>query len=293
MATFANNLTQQTNEIHTYTVDFTNDLPAGGTVTAGTATHTPPSGSAGTIAVSVTSPYVYATVPALSLVGSHYIDVLATFNNGDKSSARLPINIVYPSPVARIGMASLIAELRGLTEASPSDYIIAGNPYWVDAQLQDVLDIHRVDVIFEPLQSYPVQVGGGSISYKDYRSGYGYFEATTGGSAIFYLQDSTGAVIASSNYTPDYRRGQVQFSADQAGTTYYLNGRSYDLDAAAADIWRRKAAHYAPGAFDFSTDNHSIRRSQVYQHCIEMAKHFEGASTQAVTTVSMFRGDMD
>jgi hypothetical protein len=292
MATFADQLQQTTTEIHTYTVDYTNDLPTGGTVTGGTATHTPPSGAASTITVSVASPYVYATVPALSLVGTHFVDVLATFNNGDKSAVRLPINIVYPAPAARVGLAALIAELRGMAEASAADYQIAGVPYWSDLQLQDILDLHRLDVIFEELQVVPTRGAGGALVYQDYRSAFGFYEATTGGTAIFTVQDATGAVVASTGYTPDYRRGQVQFSADQAGAIYYLTGRSYDLDAAAADVWRRKASHYA-NSFDFSTDNHSVSRSQVYAHCLEMAKHYEGKSASAVEVVQMLRGDVD
>lgn len=59
MALFATNQTQATGEIRTYTIDYTDDLPTGGTVSSGTATHTPPSGSASTVTVSVSSPYVY------------------------------------------------------------------------------------------------------------------------------------------------------------------------------------------------------------------------------------------
>lgn len=194
--------------------------------------------------------------------------------------------------MARAGMTALLTEFRGLAEAGTAEYSVAGTSYWTDDQLQDVLDIHRKDVIFEPLQMYPTQIAGGSISYQDYRSSYGYYEATTGGTAILYLQDSTGETIGSANYTPDYRRGQFQFSANQAGSVYYLTGHSYDLNAAAADIWRRKAAHYAPTSFDFSTDNHSIHRSQVYQHCKEMADYFDGQSSGSIQTVSMFRSDM-
>lgn len=291
MATFADLLEQQTNEIHTYTVDYTNDLPTGGTVTAGTATHTPPSGSAATITTSVSSPYVYATFPAQSVTGLHYIDILATFSNNDKSSVRIPVNVVYPTTTSRSGMTNLIQELRGLTEAGGADYSIAGVPYWSDSHIQDVLDLHRTDIIFQPLQSYPVTVSGGSVSYMDYRSEYGYLEATTGGTSILYLQDSTGATVGTANYTTDARRGQFQFSASQGGTVYYMTGRSYDLNAAAADIWRRKAAHYAPTSFDFSTDNHSIHRSQVYEHCREMADYFSGNSQSAMTTVTMYRSD--
>lgn len=199
--------------------------------------------------------------------------------------------------MARSGMASLITELRGLVEAGTADYTIVGSAgttsYWADDQVQDILDIHRTDVVFEELSMFPVQVAGGSLSYQDYRSAYGYFEQTTGGSSIFYVQDGTGATIGTSTYTPDYRRGQIQFSADQVGTTYYLTARSYDLKAAAADIWRRKAAHYAPTSFNFSTDNHSISREQVYKHCLEMAEYFDGFSAQSIETLQMFRGDME
>ena len=194
--------------------------------------------------------------------------------------------------MARTGMAALILELRGLTEAGVSDYTVNNTAYWNNDQLQDILDIHRHDMVFEQLSMYPTQISGGSLSYQDYRSSRGYYEATTGGSAIFYVQDSTGATAGSSGYTPDYRRGQIQFTSNQAGSVYYLTGRSYDLKASAADIWRRKAAHYAPTSFNFSTDNHSVSRAQVYDHCIDMANFFEAESVQAVQTVQMFRSDV-
>lgn len=194
--------------------------------------------------------------------------------------------------MARSGLSSLITELRGMTEAGTADYTVTGSTYWTDDHLQDVLDIHRTDVIFQPLAMYPAQVQGGSLSYRDYRAANGYLETTTGGTSVFYLQDATGETIGTSNYTPDYRRGVFVFNTDQRGSVYYMTGSSYDLQAAAADVWRRKAAHLAPTSFDFSTDNHSISRSQVYQHCLEMASFFEGKSGDAVQTVAMFRSDL-
>ena len=193
---------------------------------------------------------------------------------------------------ARTGLSSLITELRGMTEAGTADYTVTSSTFWSDDQLQDILDIHRQDVIHEQLQPYPVQVAGGSVSYKDYRSSFGYYEATTGGTAVFYVQDPTGATVGTANYTPDYRRGVVLFSANQFGTAYYLTGSSYDLNASAADVWRRKAAHVAPTSFDFSTDNHSISRSQVYAHALEMADYFENKSGNAVQSVQMYRSDV-
>lgn len=192
----------------------------------------------------------------------------------------------------RNGMTDIVAELRGLSEAGTADYTIASAAYWTDDQLQNILDQHRTDIIFEELQMYPVQIAGGSISYLDYRSEYGWLESTTGGTAVLYLQDGTGAVIGTANYTPDYRRGQFQFSVDQGGSVYYLTARSYDLNASAAEVWRKKAAHYAPTSFNFSTDNHSVSRSQVYDHCIGMAEHFEGKSGDSIQSVGFFRSDL-
>ena len=192
---------------------------------------------------------------------------------------------------ARTGLTNLISELRGMAEAGEAEYRVGAYGYWDDDQVQNILDNHRTDVVYEQLQMYPVRIAGGSSSYQDYRSSFGFYEATTGGTAVFYLQDGTGTTVGTANYTPDYRRGQVQFSADQAGTVYYLTGRSYDLYSAAAELWRRKAAHYAPTSFDFSTDNHSVHRSQVYEHCLEMAEYFEGKSGSAVEMSDMFRSD--
>jgi hypothetical protein len=193
----------------------------------------------------------------------------------------------------RTGMSNLITELRGMTEAGTADYSVTSSTYWSDVHLQDALDDHRKDIIFEPLQMYPVTVSSGSSSYKDYRASMGMFEATTGGTDIFYVQDSSGSVAGSANYTPDYRRGQIQFTNDQRGTVYYLTARSYDLNSAAADVWRKKAAHVAPTSFDFSTDNHSINRSQVYTHCLEMADFFESKSNNSVTSVQSWRSDVN
>jgi len=190
-------------------------------------------------------------------------------------------------------MASIITELRGMTEAGTADYTISSTTYWTDNQLQDVLDTNREDIIFSRLEMYPVQVAGGSLSWQDYRSHYDYLEATTGGTSILYLQDSTGAAIGTANYTTDERRGQFQFSSDQAGSVYYMTGRSYDLNSAAADIWRKKAAHYALTSFDFSTDNHTISRSQVYQHALQMAEYFENQGSDSISTVDMYRGDVN
>jgi hypothetical protein len=195
--------------------------------------------------------------------------------------------------MARTGMAYIIEELRGLTEAGTADYTVGTTAYWLDNTLQDILDLHRQDVRFQELQAYPAQEAGGSIAYYDHGSACDYLEETTGGSAITYLQDSTGATLGTSLWTANYRRGMFTFNSSTDGTVVYLTSRCYDINAAAADVWRRKAAHASAASFDFSTDNHSISRSQVYDHAMEMVRFFENMSGEGLGVVQRFRSDIE
>lgn len=195
--------------------------------------------------------------------------------------------------MSRSGMTAIIEELRTMTEAGTAEYTVGTTSYWSDNALQDVLDLYRNNLTHYPTQWNPIVVSGGTLQYYDLALGYGFFEATTGGTSIFYLQDSTGTKLGTALYSTDYRLGRVTFTSDALGSTIYTTGRHYDLNAAAANVWRKKAAHYAPTSFSFSTDNHTIRRDQVYDHCLQMAAYFDGQSSSSIQTVSMFRGDME
>lgn len=194
--------------------------------------------------------------------------------------------------MSRTTLSQLRDELRGMTESGTADYTLGTITFWDADQMDTVLDRHREDYIFEPLIPYPVQIAGGSTAYYEYRAGVGNFEQTSGGTTIFYIQDAAGSTIGTASYTADYLRGVFTFSADTGGSSRYYTGRSYDLNAAAADIWRKKAAHYF-NAFSFATDNHRVEKEQVYKHCIEMAESFEAASQDSVITLDMWRSDTD
>ena len=113
MATYRGEISQSVDEIRTHTIDYTLDLPTGGTVVSAQGPHIPPSGAAGTVTIAVSGPYVYATLGPLSVVGQHYVSIIATFSDGQKSEVRLALNVFYPAAAARETMAELIAELRG------------------------------------------------------------------------------------------------------------------------------------------------------------------------------------
>jgi hypothetical protein len=289
MATIiAASILQSTPEIRKWVVDFTDDLLAGVTVSSAVATHTPPSGAATSPTVSTSTPYVTVTLGPLAVTGVHYLDVLATLSNSEMSEVRIVAPVGHLAPTARPTLLTLIGELRQMTDAGPADYTLAGVTYWTDAHLQAALDRHRVDLYREPLTALETHVGGGTVHWLDYQSGYGHLEETSGGTAIFVVEDSTGVDQGTASWSADYARGRITFSQNQGGTAYYLTARSYDLNAAAADVWRTKAAQSAK-LYHVSTDNHSLSREQIFAHALQMADYYAGRAAPALT--DLYRSD--
>lgn len=191
-------------------------------------------------------------------------------------------------------MMDLVSRLRAMANAGTADFTIADCNYWSVDQLQDVLDRHRMEVRDEALTSYSANIAGGSVAWYDYQSSFGNYEQTSnGGSAIFTVRDSLGNVQGTALWSADYDRGLITFAADTGGTAYYLSGRTYDLAGAAAEIWRNKAAAYAMMP-DFSTDNHSVKRSHIVQQCNQMADYWQGQSTgnMGKQSIEVARGDL-
>ncbi len=95
------------------------------------------------------------TVPAQTVTGIHYVDVIATISDADTPVVRLAIPVVYPTTTARSGMSDIITELRLRASAEANEYSIAGAQYWTDAQLQTILDNNRTDYIYDEMVSVP------------------------------------------------------------------------------------------------------------------------------------------
>jgi hypothetical protein len=185
-------------------------------------------------------------------------------------------------------MADLLLTLRGLTAAGSAEYTVNAVSYWTDQQLQDVLDRHVYPIRHEELLPLDTIGTGGTVTYLDYQSPRRFLESTIGGTSRFTIQDEGGTTVGTASYSVDYPRGMVTFTADTEGLSRFLTGFSYDVNAAAADVWAQKASHYVT-AYDFSTDNHSLKRSQIIQNCLTMAKGY--GSGAAVYSVTMERSD--
>ncbi len=191
---------------------------------------------------------------------------------------------------ARTTMADLITRVRTLASVGSADYTLSGATYWTDDQIQAVLDVHRLDFADDQLRALREYDAGGTARYYVHTTQYSNLEATSGGSAVLYVRDSTGARAGTSAWSADYLAGRITFTADTAGTVYYLTGRSYDVYAAAADIWQAKAAHVAE-RFDFSADGASFSASKLIDQYERMAAKCAAQSSTGGIKVSQFMRD--
>lgn len=171
--------------------------------------------------------------------------------------------------MARTSMANLINELRGLCEAGYDDYTLGTITYWTDDTLQAALDRYQIIFDYETMACFP-QRSGSTYDYKIFLTGHKNFEGTP------TVMDANGSAITS-GFSFDWRGGEVVFNASQGGSARTYTGTVYDVNAAAADVWRKKASHYA-SAYDFSTDNHNMKRSQLLTQAQQMASYYAGLS---------------
>lgn len=187
---------------------------------------------------------------------------------------------------ARANMSDLILKLRLFTNTGATDYTINSVSYWTDEQLEDELDKTRSKVNYQSMEAVPTYGIGGTVTYTEYLTGLQDWEKSP------VVQDEGGTTLtagtATGNYSFDANIGIVTFVDNTDGHTRYITGNIYNVESAASKVWEQKAAYYA-NQFDFSTDNHSVKRSQVVMQCEAMAKKY--ASRAGISQIEMVRSD--
>lgn len=189
---------------------------------------------------------------------------------------------------ARSGMTNILLRLRAMTETADGDYSVDGTSYWTDDQLQDLLDQYADRFYVKPLQPEAEYVSGSTI-WKDYPTGYEALEDVASGAPYWSLTDSSGTEVATTDYELDQWGGVIRFDNNTSGALYYLTGRAYPLAKVAAKVWRMKMSH-AWTAYDFTTEGQTFNRSQMFDHCHEMAKLYESQS--GIQTSMFVRSDL-
>lgn len=171
--------------------------------------------------------------------------------------------------MARASMAWLITRLRRMVNDS-------GSTIWTDAELQQTLDYHRIHIRRE-LLVYDVE-------QKAYYSKFGFLEGTyitdqesnavwDNSDTIIKLWDSNAEDATAA--TPTYWNladGYFGFSSDQ-DDEYFLDGKSYDLHGAAADLFEELCA-------DSSRATRWVRGSVSHESVspLNLAKHHRNLS---------------
>lgn len=174
---------------------------------------------------------------------------------------------------ARSTMTNLIQRVRELTGAGTAEYSIGAVAYWSDDQIQSTLDRNRRDVWQDTLQAQ-MQQQGGQYVYRTYTSQYQDYEETSGGTAIFIVRDGTGNAIGTAEYSADYERGVITFGSNQGAAVRYLEGRAYDVYAAAAEVLTGWAG-FLTRAIDFDTANQSFKASQQQKALSALAAQYQ------------------
>lgn len=173
---------------------------------------------------------------------------------------------------ARSGMHNVINDLRLMTDAGTAEHSVDGVDYYTDDQLQRILDTYRAD-IYRELLTAQEDYAAGSAQYRQYYWSQPHVEQATSGTAAWYVTDGQGSVVGTANYAVDYDGHAISFTANTLGSARYLTYRSYDLNRAAATVWKEKAAHVAD-RFDVRTDNHDLKRSQLRKNYLDMAQSY-------------------
>lgn len=187
----------------------------------------------------------------------------------------------------RAGLADLITRWRELVSDS------AGS-VWTDTEAQTILDNYRVDLYRQELTPVPMNVAGVTV-YKTHLVGRRDLETVASGTAYWQVWDANGSAIGTASYSADYQTGVLTFSADQKGSARYLDARSFDLHGAAAHGWREAAATKA-SLYTFMADGAMYSRAQWFDHCMQMARYFDGMATTgagAMQVSFMTRSDLN
>ncbi|MBU2038343.1 MAG: hypothetical protein KKH95_04305, partial [Gammaproteobacteria bacterium] len=122
--------------------------------------------------------------------------------------------------------------------------------------------------------------------WRDYYMPMTYLEQGT----VLQVKNPSGTAYGSAAYSVDYQRGVITWATNCLGSSILVTGRYYDLNSAAAEVWRFKASNVAK-LYDFSTDNHKLSRSQLRQSFLDEATYYAGLA--GPKNIEMYRGDLE
>ncbi len=190
---------------------------------------------------------------------------------------------------ARDGMANLIQRVREGANADTDEFTLGGGTYWTDEHIQARLDRQRHDIYRETISPTPTYENN-QVRYLDYYWRWGNVEEAASGSAEWLLQDVNGSAVGTGSYSIDYDAKRISFPTTTNGFQYFLTYRTFNVNAAIAEVWDIKASNVS-SRFDVKTDNHDLKRSQLEAVYAKKAKEYRQKAGGQVK--QMIRSDVD
>lgn len=175
---------------------------------------------------------------------------------------------------ARSGQQYIVDYLRDICLAGTADYTFNGGTYWTDDQLVTILE--RTAVVQTRIATQAIaQDNGGTLYYYQYQIPHTWFEDRSSGTPYYNVYDAYGSAIGTAEYTLDPINGIMRFADDQGGSAINVDLTLYNMNKAAAEIWRQKAAHISEISYDVTLDGHKLSRSQRVQLYMQMASEYD------------------
>jgi hypothetical protein len=166
----------------------------------------------------------------------------------------------------RTSMATLISTVRDLIND-------AAKTTFTDQQVQDKLDKTRWDVRYEQLEAGPnltTLSPAGTFDWLDFYSRYQYWESD------WVVNDGKWSTITPTSVEEITGHWVLPNASGQTNgqpPPVFVTGKVYDIYAAAADLLEMWAAIVVL-SFDFVSDGKSLRRSQMSQQLLMLAKSY-------------------
>ena len=160
---------------------------------------------------------------------------------------------------ARASMTDLIAQLRLLANDPAGETAV-----FTDLQLQNILDKHAYQAMYERLDEIQNVAPGGVVEYKKYRSTHGFWESDVA------LTDGNYRILTPE--TSNLQTGLWTFTASTPPPVL-VYGVWYDMNGAAANVWELWATKFAQ-QFDTSVDGANYSLSQKQAQALEQANKF-------------------
>jgi len=177
----------------------------------------------------------------------------------------------------RVSMSGLITQARLLAN-DPS----GASAVFTDQQVQDILDQNAFQAMYEQLSEIENIAAGGAVEYKKFSAARGYWESDT------LLVNGNYAQLTPSD--SDFLAGVWKFTSTQS-LPVLIYGVWYDINAAAAELWKLKATKFAE-QFDAAVDGASYSLSQKYNQALTMAKEFRSKAVGSSGITHLRRSDV-